>query len=137
MSRVSDLHQFTTYPRKQTTGPDCKVNAVPAPHTWPSQAAAKREIQAAIDGNVQAVYKALLVIHSKQTQYEKSAQHTTEANGVGFGAFDAEFLSSLADKLTRFGCLTERQIEAARPKLRRYWKQLMRFSTEAAQGALH
>jgi hypothetical protein len=92
--------------------------------TFKTQAEAKRVIQASIDANDRAVYKALLIIYSQQTASEQACQTTQELNKRGFGAFDAEILSSFAEQVRERGRLSAKQMELARKKIRHYWKQL-------------
>lgn len=89
-----------------------------------TQKAAKEIIQRSIDTNDRAVAKAITMIYSKQTQSEQASQMTRDHNNVGFSAFDAEILSSFAERLQSGRALTERQMAVGRKKIRRYWKQL-------------
>jgi len=82
--------------------------------------------------NNRAVERALVALHDLQTNAERSSKTTTEANGVGFGAFDAEIMSSLAEAVKRGYSLSERQLAICRKtnkqgfcRLGRYWKQLV------------
>lgn len=79
-----------------------------------------------------AVEHALLVLYARQTADEQASGQTVEHNGMGFGAFDAEFLSSLAQQIVanKYGKpdgqrLSLRQMELARKKVLRYSKQLL------------
>lgn len=93
-----------------------------------SQKLAKLAIQQAIDSNDRAVYKALLIIYNQQTDSEKAIDSTTDHNAVGFSAFDAEILSSFAKQVQERRSLSIRQLAVARPKIRRYWRQLATLS---------
>lgn len=93
-----------------------------------SQKEAKRVIQASIDTNDKAVIKALLTIHSLQTVDEKASRAAVKLNGVGFGKFDAEILTSFVDRYQEVGNLTTKQMQVARKCVRRYWKQLAVYS---------
>jgi len=88
----------------------------------------KIEIQALLDRSPAAVERAIVVIYQNQTDEEQSCDGTIEANGVGFSAFDAEFLSSLARQLIISQQLTDRQLAIARNKMKKYWRQLMEIA---------
>lgn len=98
------------------------------PRNWKTQKQAKEELQKLLDTNDRAVYRALLVIYSKQTEYEKNAGATVADNGVGFGAFDAEFLTDMVASLKEYGRLTPKQLAITRNKMKHYWKQLMKIA---------
>ncbi len=49
--------------------------------------------------NAKWAQRALLVIHAQQTVEEQIAERTTKANGYGFGANDAEILTSFAKQV--------------------------------------
>ena len=85
----------------------------------------KSDIQDLLKRSDRAVIHALVAIYAKQTLAEQSAETTKEHNNVGFTAFDAEFLSSLARQFNERGALTPSQITAARPKVAKYWKQIL------------
>lgn len=85
----------------------------------------KDDIKNLIATKEQAVYRALLLIYSKQTASEQAIDATTDNNGVGFSGLDAEILSSFAKFYKRTGFLSEKQIAIARKKLPKYWKQIL------------
>lgn len=84
----------------------------------------KGSIQALLDRSDAAVMRGLVVIYDRQTADEQSSDTTKEANGVGFGAFDAEFCSSLARQVQQRGTLSPKQMAMGRNKIKRYWRQL-------------
>ena len=84
----------------------------------------KEAILQAIATNKVAVARSIKAIYQYQTTSEQSSKSTSEENGMGFNAFDAEFLSSLAQSYNANGGLTERQVEAGRKKIVRYIRQL-------------
>lgn len=92
---------------------------------WKTQKQAKEELQALLDVNDRAVYRAILVVYANQTDAEKQCGATIEDNKKGFGAFDAEFMTSMAENLKKYGRLTPKQMAIARNKIKHYWKQLM------------
>lgn len=88
----------------------------------------KDAIQSLLECNDRAVCKALVAIYERQTEHEKCIGQTKEHNGVGFSAFDAEFLSSLAEQVKTRGTLSPRQLELARKKIKSYWRQLLEIA---------
>lgn len=73
----------------------------------------------------EVVQVALQRIYSRQTQDERSAGVTVHTNHKGFSAYDAEFGTSLAQSLHRYGSLTPKQTGYARKMMLHYWKQLV------------
>lgn len=71
------------------------------------------------------VYKSLMLIYARQTADEQKIQATTDWNSVGFTGVDGEILSSFAEGYQKFGRLTEKQMNIARPKMKKYWRQLI------------
>lgn len=87
----------------------------------------KEKIHYLIETNDKAVVRALIQIYRRQTASEQSAQATTDHNGVGFGAFDAQFLTSIAKKAEKYP-LTPNQIAAVRKSIKKYWRQLLEIA---------
>lgn len=85
----------------------------------------KSDIQSLIESNEKAVYRALVLIYSKQTEAEKAIDQTKDHNGVGFSGLDAEILSSFAKFYQRAGFLTTKQVAIAKKKLKKYWRQIL------------
>lgn len=85
----------------------------------------KNDIINLLDTSDKAVTRALSCIYNKQTDEEKNAEHTHKANKVGFSSFDAEYLSSCAKFAERAGFLTANQLHRVRPKIKKYWRQLL------------
>ena len=84
-----------------------------------------------LDNNDKAVARAILALYKRQTTSEQSVGYTKEHNSVGFTAFDAPFLSSLAESLPKYhNNLTVRQLAKARPMMKKYWKQLLDIAEE-------
>lgn len=92
--------------------------------------ATKAEIIELLETNDRAVAKAVWRIHQYQTEAERAVQATTEHNGVGFNAFDAEILSSFAEQINRGRTLSQKQMAIARKKMRKYAGQLARIAAE-------
>ncbi|RWB95603.1 MAG: hypothetical protein EOQ56_28050 [Mesorhizobium sp.] len=83
----------------------------------------KETIQELIRTNDKAVAKAILALYARQTESERSTEHTQVENGMGFNRLDAPFLTSIAKALPRYGNhMTPRQLEKARPMLLKYWR---------------
>ena len=74
--------------------------------------------------------KGLLRIYDNQTADEQSLQMTRHWNKIGFTAFDAEFLSSLAEQYRQFKALSPKQMKELKRRLPSYWKQLSKMSNE-------
>lgn len=91
----------------------------------------KQTIQTLLDRSDKAVMRGLCAIYDRQTASEQSSDSTTEANGVGFGAFDAEFCSSLARQVRQRGTLSPKQLAMGRNKVKRYWRQLAEIANES------
>lgn len=96
-------------------------------------------IRALLDRSNYAVEEALLRLYDRQTADEQSREATVERNGMGFGAFDAAFLSSLAVQVreNRRGYpkgqrLSVKQMALARRKVMRYAGQLALVANEKA-----
>lgn len=85
----------------------------------------KAAIQELVLTNDNAAVKALLVIYSHQTQSEQACENTTDSNGVGFTAFDAEILTSFAQFYQSAGFLTRKQMELLKKRIVKYWRQLL------------
>lgn len=103
-----------------------RVTATRAANGW-----SKDHIQFLLQTNNKAVERALLQIYARQTAYEKRANDTQLHNGVGFTAYDGEFLSEMAVKCERYNGLTERQLAVVRRKMMKYWKQLLEIAAQS------
>ena len=103
-----------------------KVTAKTAANGW-----TKEHIQHLLMTNDRAVERALIQIYHRQTQDEQKCSATTEHNSVGFTGFDGELLSSIAANCIKFNQLTPRQLEVVRPKMMKYWKQLLEIASKS------
>lgn len=74
------------------------------------------------------LYGALKKLYEYQTADERESKETKESNGVGFTAFDAEFMTSVAEFLLKTGFLTESQKKYTRKKILKYSKQLAKIA---------
>ena len=73
-----------------------------------------------------AVVRAIKQLYARQTAGEREVGATTERNGRGFNARDAEFLTSVAQALPRWrDQMTPKQLAVARKMLPKYWRQLL------------
>ena len=75
--------------------------------------------------HVAALGRALLFLYSRQTSDEQQSQYTKHNNGMGFSAYDAEFMSSVAVKYQKYGRLTPKQASAIARAMVRYAGQLL------------
>lgn len=73
--------------------------------------------------------RALVRIYEMQTDAERNTQQTIEHNGVGFSAFDAEILSSLAEQVKQGRGLSGRQMAIVYKKIPRYHRQIFQISS--------
>ena len=90
------------------------------------------EIKAKISSDDRWATRALLSIYENQTSEEQSSQSTIEDNGIGFNGTDAEFLSSIAQGVLRYGQPTPRQMPHVRKKMPKYANQLFAIAMGAA-----
>ena len=74
--------------------------------------------------------RAIVALFEKQTATEQMIEATSEHNGVGFNAIDAEILSSFAKQLIAGRTLSEKQLAIAFKKLPKYAKQLAMIAEE-------
>jgi len=98
-----------------------------------AEIAKKEEIVALLERNPKAVARALVVIYEFQTEDEKATASTSHANGMGFSGGDAEFGTSLAEKVLKGWSLSEKQLNAGRRMVKKYWRQLVVASEIKAQ----
>jgi hypothetical protein len=84
-----------------------------------------------------AVEEAILRIYDRQTADEQEGHLTKHDNGQGFSAFDAGFLTSLAEQIraNHYGepkgrRLSPKQMTAARKAMRKYAGQLVGIAHE-------
>lgn len=87
----------------------------------------KESLRDLLDKNDKAVYRAILLIYSFQTDEEKYQGTTKTVNGKGFSKFDVEVLSSYAMQLRRGQELSLKQMYVARPKIKKYVGQILQY----------
>lgn len=90
----------------------------------------KNYLQNLIRTNDKALYRSILLIADRQTAEEKAWGATIEHNGRGFGAADAEFMTSMALRIKGGAELTPKMKAICRNKMPKYWKQLMVISKQ-------
>jgi hypothetical protein len=102
------------------------INQARATGTWDRLA-----INALLLTNDRAVERALALLLKRQTHTEQVAETTTEANGVGFSALDAEIFTGLGKWVAKGRKLTPKQIAICRKtnkqgfcRIAKYWAQL-------------
>ena len=87
----------------------------------------KESIKKLIQANDKAVYRALVLLYSFQTDEEKNTDKVKTVNGKGFNKLDAEILSSMARQVKSGRHLTDKQMYVARPKLMKYAGQILNY----------
>ena len=84
--------------------------------------------------NDQWLTRGILAIYERQTADEQTQEQTQEqtrySNGIGFGATDAEILSSFAKQLLKGWTLSAKQMQVARRCMAKYSGQLARIVRE-------
>lgn len=88
------------------------------------------EIKELVLTNDLALYGALKELYKRQTDDEKESRETKDHNGVGFTAYDAEFMTSITEFLIKNGFLTPKQKAVARKKIVKYSKQLTKIANK-------
>ena len=110
----------------------------------------KESIQALLLRNdtvgMNAVGRALIVLHRNQTADERQVQATKHLNLRGFTPCDAKRGSSMAEWYMRTGFLTPKQLaywvepartEARRVRITKYWKQLVEAAEAKQRDKAH
>ena len=90
-------------------------------------------IRELLKSNDKAVMRGVVAIYKRQTEEEKCYESTREENGVGFSAFDATFLTSIAKQVIAGYQLSPKQLAIARNKILRYTRQLAEIAAEREQ----
>lgn len=78
----------------------------------------------------------ILTVYRNQTASERSAHVTTDANGVGFSAHDAEILSSFAERIKSNGYFSPKMDSIVLLLAPKYWKQFLPMVREDAIPSL-
>lgn len=90
----------------------------------------KDEIKALLTDSNVFVQRAVVKMLERQTSAEAAGGYTHDANGIGFSAFDAEFLTSIAKQVMDGKNLSEKQIASARKSMLRYARQITEIANE-------
>lgn len=93
----------------------------------------KDSIKTLLDTNAKAVTRGILAIYERQTADEQRADRTSHSNGIGYSAFDAEFMSSLARQIGQGRTLSVKQMAIGRNKIKRYAGQLAEIANAASE----
>ena len=96
----------------------------------------KESLKDLLKRNDKAVYRAILLLYSFQTDEEKYFENVQTVNGKGFNKFDVELLSSYARQIKNGRELTERQMYSARPKILKYVGQILNYMREREEQKL-
>lgn len=88
-------------------------------------AAKKQWVINQLDARPRNVELAVMAIFNRQTADEQRTNSTNNNNSMGFNGTDAEFGSSLAKSIVKYGKLSEKQAVYARKIIGKYWKQLI------------
>jgi hypothetical protein len=84
----------------------------------------KDEIKAVLVRSDVFVTRSVVKMLARQTVAEAQGGYTNVANNVGFSAFDAEFLTSIANKIIEGRNLSVKQISSTRKSMLRYAGQI-------------
>lgn len=95
----------------------------------------KQTIQDALTKSSKFVERALVALYARQTADEQVIKEASEDNGVGFTGTDAEILTSFAEWVIKSWKpegekLSAKQMEIARKRLPKYWRQLAEIAAE-------
>ena len=93
----------------------------------------KQNIQELLESNPKAVLRAVTAIYALQTAEEQASKSTKLNNGVGFGAFDAEFMSDMAKRINKGYELSPKQFAVAKNKIKHYHRQLSEIANADAK----
>lgn len=92
----------------------------------------KEEIGEKIKRDDNWLVRGLLAIYDRQTEEEQSTHSTQVHNGIGFNAYDAEFLTNSAKWYKNKGFLTKKHLNAVRKAMIKYSGQLARIANGQA-----
>lgn len=93
-----------------------------------TQAQWKDQLHDLLKHSDKAVERAIVVIYDGQSDDEKRKGRSLAYNNIGFNRVDTEPLSIMAEQLLSGRHLTSRQLNEARRKMPKYWRQLMNVS---------
>jgi len=84
----------------------------------------KEEIKNLLYKNNGFLIRSVIKLYEFQTNEEKAIKITKEDNGIGFNAFDAEFLTDIAEKALEGRLFSFNQIFVIRKKMVKYSGQI-------------
>ena len=85
----------------------------------------RARVQQLLQTSDRAVCRAILAVYRNQTQEEQTTGVTRLRNSVGFTGADARQLTTVAKLLLKGQKLHPRQIDFLRPRVMKYWRQLL------------
>lgn len=104
---------------------------MPAPAPGELKVWTKESIQELLGRSNLAVERAIVAIYKRQTQEEQVSGGTKERNGMGFGAYDSEYLTRVAQGILGGTGPGKWYIEKfLRPKVLKYWRQLAEIANQ-------
>lgn len=80
------------------------------------------------------VIRSTVAIYQLQTEDERNLQDTRESNGVGFSAYDAEFMTQMAERSIKGQTISPKQFFAMKNKIVKYRNQLLRIANKELPG---
>ena len=101
--------------------------------TFTNQDQWEQYLKQLVKSNDRALCKAIVLIYQNQTDEEQMKGQSLDDNYVGFTKWDAEEMTSIAQKIIHKQQLTKREIAKSRNKMQKYWKQLMVISKKNIQ----
>ena len=95
----------------------------------------KADIANLLMNNDKAIARALVALNNRQTPQEQSAQTTIMSNGRGFTSADARIGTSMAEFYTKFGRLSEKQIQYWRKPNAKGTPRIVKYAGQLAEVA--
>lgn len=95
----------------------------------------KADIANLLMNNDKAIARALVALNNRQTTQEQSAQTTIVSNGRGFTGADARIGTSMAEFYTKFGRLSEKQIQYWRKPNAKGTPRIVKYAGQLAEVA--
>ena len=80
--------------------------------------------------DLNANYRALMLIYKLQTTDEQNMGHLRVVNGVGFTGVDSPILTSFAKQYIEKKSLTKKQFEILKKKMKKYANQLAMIANQ-------
>ena len=83
-----------------------------------------------LNRNSNAVLKGVVALYKLQTADEKACKLTNASNGVGFSAYDAPYMTKIAERVISKRGLTKMEVANLRVKLLKYSNQLAKIANK-------